>query len=153
MRWGNGAKLQHLPCAMDDLSLQLVGIRHSKNMAPGKEANWEHGKVKQEVFLGVCRACNCAGSFLPVILLAQRRTIYVGFFSACQEDFPVFVQLSSTQSSALNIQVPCVSGIELPTGVFHDDFFPIIIFWVGMAGKDFIDGQLGVAGVDLQSFL
>ena len=47
---------------MDDLSLQLVGIRHSENMAPGVEANWEHGEVKQEVFLGVCRACNCAGS-------------------------------------------------------------------------------------------
>ena len=145
--------LQHLPCAKDDLSLQLMGIRHSENMAPGVEANWEHGEVKQEVFLGVCRACNCAGSFLPVILLAQRGTIYVGFFSACQEDFPVFVQLPSTQSSALNIQVPCVSGIELPTGAFHNDLFPIVLFWVGMAGKDFIDGQLGVAGVDLQSFL
>ena len=24
MRWGNGAKLQHLPCAIDDLSLQLM---------------------------------------------------------------------------------------------------------------------------------
>ena len=83
MRWGNGAKLQHLLCAKNDLSLQLVGIRHSKDMAPGVEANWEHGKMKQEAFLSMCRACNCAGSFLPVILLAQRRTIYVGFFSAC----------------------------------------------------------------------
>ena len=92
-------------------------------------------------------------AIVPALSFQQRRTIYVGFFSACQEDFPVFVQFSSTQSGALNIQVPCVSGIELPTGVFHDDFFPIIIFWVGMAGKDFIDGQLGVAGVDLQSFL
>ena len=98
----------------------------------------------------MCRACNCAGSFLPVIVLAQRRTIYVGFFSACQEDFSVFVQFSSTQSSALNIQVPCVSGID---GVLHNDLFPIGVFWVGMAGKDLIDGQLGVAGVDLQSFL
>ena len=153
MRWGNGAKLQHLSCAKDDLSLQLVCMRHSKHMAPGVKSNWEHGEVKQEVFLGVCRACNCAGSFLPVILLAQRRTIYVGFFSACQEDFPVFVQFSSTQSGALKIQVPCVSVIELPTGVFHDDFFPIVILGVGMAGKDFIDGQLGVSGVDSQSCL
>ena len=101
----------------------------------------------------MCRSCNCAGSFLPVILLAQRRTIYVGFFPACQENFPVFVQLSSTQSGALNIQVPCVSGIELPTSVLHDDLFPIVILWVGMAGKDLVDGQLGVAGVDLQSLL
>jgi hypothetical protein len=45
MRWGNGAILQHLLCAKDDLSLQLVGIRHSKDMAPGVEANWEHGKM------------------------------------------------------------------------------------------------------------
>ena len=44
MRWGNGAKLQHLLCTKDDLSLQLVGIRHSKDMAPGVEANWEHGQ-------------------------------------------------------------------------------------------------------------
>ena len=152
MRWVMGQNSNTF-MARWNLGLQLVGIRHSKNMAPGMEANWEHGEVKQEVFLGVCRACNCAGFFLPVILLAQRGTIYVGFFSPCQKDFPVIVQLSSTQSGALNIQVPCVSGIELPTGVFQNDFFPILIFWVGMAGKDFIDSQLGVAGVDLQSFL
>ena len=102
---------------------------------------------------GCVRCLQLCRLFLPVILLAQRGTIYVGFFSACQKDFPVVVQLSSTQSGALNIQVPCVSGIDLPTGVFHNDFFPILIFWVGMAGKDFIDSQLGVAGVDLQSFL
>ena len=60
---GNGAALQHLPGAMDDLSLQLVGIRHSENMAPRMETNWEHGEVKQEVFLGVCRSCNCASFF------------------------------------------------------------------------------------------
>ena len=89
-------------------------------------------------------------AIVPALSFQQRRTIYVGFFSACQEDFPVFVQLSSTQSSALNIQVPCVSGID---GVLHNDLFPIGVFWVGMAGKDLIDGQLGVAGVDLQSSL
>ena len=46
MRWGNGAKLQHLPCTMDDLSLQLMGSRHPENVAPGVEANWERGEVK-----------------------------------------------------------------------------------------------------------
>ena len=39
-------------------------------------------------------------------------------------------------------------AIELPPSVFHDDFFPIVIFGVGMANQNFIDGQFGVAGVD-----
>ena len=92
----------------------------------------------------MCRSCKCAGFFLPVILLAERRTIYVGFFLACQENFPVFVQLSSTQSGALNIQVPCVSGIELPTGVLQDDLFPIVILWSAWLARISLMASSGV---------
>ena len=68
----------------------------------------------------------------------------MSLFSACQEDIPVVIQFSSTQSSTLSIQVSCVSGIELPHGALKDDRFPVIVLRVCMAGEDFIDGKLGI---------
>ena len=90
MRWGNGAKLQHLPCAMDDLCLQL----HQALQAHGTRCGGQLGTWRGEA----------------------------GGIPGC---------------------VPCLQLCR----------FQSLYFGSGMAGKDFINGQLGVGGVDLQSFL
>ena len=41
-----GQNSNTFPCTMDDLGLQLMSSRHSENVTPGVEANWEHGEVK-----------------------------------------------------------------------------------------------------------
>ena len=70
-----------------------------------------------------------------------------------QQYIPFFVKFSSTQSCALNVQGPWVSGIELPGSVIHNYDLPISVLGVSMAGKNFVNSQFCVARINSQSLL
>ena len=89
--------------------------------------------------LMIC-ACNCASSCIPIVLFAKGWPIHMRFLFASEQYVPIIIEFSSTQPSALNVQGPWVSVIELPGGVIHDNDFPISVFGVCMASKNFIDG-------------
>ena len=57
---------------VDDLSLKLVRSSHTKDVAPGVKANRKHGKMKEEIFLSMCCACDGADlSFQSSCLLRE----------------------------------------------------------------------------------